>query len=272
MTEKNGSVKCPHCGDTNLFSGKESKIQCEFCGAFFSTSVEKTVNLTCPECAGEGKVKCPRCRGDGQAEIKCATCRGTGLNPLITWKDSPCVVCGGSKTELEPCSCGSGQVKCEFCSGRGRFGSAGELQERLSEKKAASTIREKEKERRSSREFLLLGVFGMVTIIIIVFALLGSSANIHNAVYSGDRQKVAALIEKDPSLVNKRDDLSKTPLHKAAEQGFTSIAEYLLSKGADIDARDSFGKTPLDYARAGDNTELIRLLESAKSSRSGPSR
>ena len=39
-----------------------------------------------------------------------------------------------------------------------------------------------------------------------------------------------------------------TPLHVAVEHDHVSIVEYLLKVGADVDKKDSSGRTPLDVA------------------------
>jgi hypothetical protein len=47
--------------------------------------------------------------------------------------------------------------------------------------------------------------------------------------------------------VNARSEPKATPLHEAAVFNSVAIAEFLLSKGADPDARDRDNKTPLDW-------------------------
>jgi ankyrin repeat protein len=42
---------------------------------------------------------------------------------------------------------------------------------------------------------------------------------------------------------------NQTALHGAAEHGFDKIIEFLVSRGADLNAKDSSGRTPLDVAR-----------------------
>lgn len=53
-----------------------------------------------------------------------------------------------------------------------------------------------------------------------------------------------------------------TPLFFAARYNDEpAVVQVLLEGGADPDARDEHGLTPLDYARQGGNQEIIRLLE-----------
>jgi hypothetical protein len=43
----------------------------------------------------------------------------------------------------------------------------------------------------------------------------------------------------------------QTALHAAAQRGFTSFVEFLAKNGADLNAKDSNGRTALDLARGG---------------------
>lgn len=45
-----------------------------------------------------------------------------------------------------------------------------------------------------------------------------------------------------------RDGSGRTALHHAAQLGFYEVAERLLQAGFEVNAPDSYGKTPLDYA------------------------
>jgi len=74
------------------------------------------------------------------------------------------------------------------------------------------------------------------------------SQEIFDAVKNNDLVKVKGLIEKDVSLVNIKDEAGNTPLHHAAMIGSYDIIEYLLSRGADIDAQNTQLNTPLHEA------------------------
>ena len=75
----------------------------------------------------------------------------------------------------------------------------------------------------------------------------GRSA-LHYAAVDGDFARVVELIalRADVNLVDRAG--GHTPLHFAAQAQHSAIAQALLSAGAEVDARDRFGKTPLAMA------------------------
>ena len=84
---------------------------------------------------------------------------------------------------------------------------------------------------------------------------------IYAAVKAGDLEKVKAFLKYDPSLVREKgDEFEGTPLHRAADQGQTEIAELLLANGAKIDASDSMGARPLHWAADEDRKGVVELL------------
>ena len=94
------------------------------------------------------------------------------------------------------------------------------------------------------------------------------AGEIHDAVAAGDLNKVKALIEADPTLLESKDKDGYTPLHISCASrppGFTRsipVAEYLLGHGANVNARDNSGMTPLHLASGGRNPsyDLIQQL------------
>ena len=57
-----------------------------------------------------------------------------------------------------------------------------------------------------------------------------------------------------------RDNLLSTPLMEAAKRGQRAIISLLLENGANINAQDKKGATPLVYALLPDHTEVVTLL------------
>jgi tetratricopeptide (TPR) repeat protein len=72
---------------------------------------------------------------------------------------------------------------------------------------------------------------------------------IHDAAKAGDFAKVKKLLKDDPKQAYSRDDVRKTPLHWAVQEAHKDVVELLLAKGAEVNAVDSFGFTPLYWAQ-----------------------
>jgi ankyrin repeat protein len=60
--------------------------------------------------------------------------------------------------------------------------------------------------------------------------------------------------------VNAREKWGVTPLHWAANWGHKEIAEILIAAGADVNAKDQNDYTPLDFANRLKRTEIADLL------------
>ncbi|KAF8774427.1 putative ankyrin repeat protein RF_0381 [Argiope bruennichi] len=76
--------------------------------------------------------------------------------------------------------------------------------------------------------------------------------------------KVATLVAKysSPTIINMKDNSSKTPLLYACHYGCTDLIGCLLTQGAEINITDSRGNSPLIYAIENQkcSTEMINLL------------
>jgi ankyrin repeat protein len=80
------------------------------------------------------------------------------------------------------------------------------------------------------------------------------------AVRSRDRATLEALITADPTLVTSKDAAGSTPLHHAAGFGTLDSLMLLIDKGADVNAKNRRGSTPLFWAVA--DEAKVRLLVS----------
>jgi ankyrin repeat protein len=68
------------------------------------------------------------------------------------------------------------------------------------------------------------------------------------------------LLKADPSLVRAVGDHMKTALHWAAEMDHAEVAAALVEAGADIEARTSWGASPLDWAATMGSSRVADLL------------
>jgi ankyrin repeat protein len=65
------------------------------------------------------------------------------------------------------------------------------------------------------------------------------AGEIHDAAVAGDLNKVCTLLESDPTLLESRDHQGNTPLISTCINRQVAVANFLLDKGADVNARGS---------------------------------
>ena len=76
----------------------------------------------------------------------------------------------------------------------------------------------------------------------------GEKTPMHGAASSNNGKKIRRLIEDEKADVNAVDEANSTPLFWAVEFGCLEATIVLLEAGADVNAQDIIGKTPLDAA------------------------
>jgi len=87
------------------------------------------------------------------------------------------------------------------------------------------------------------------------------TGNVHSAVEHGDFEKVVRLIEKNNTHLLSRDEKGNTPLHLASKSLVeTQIIEFLMARGADTEARNMDGKTPIHFAAEAGSKAAIEIL------------
>ncbi|XP_034529661.1 myotrophin [Notolabrus celidotus] len=79
------------------------------------------------------------------------------------------------------------------------------------------------------------------------------------ALKTGDLEEVKAKMVTAED-VNRTLDGGRKPLHYAADYNQSDVALYLLSKGADINATDKHGFTPLICACYESNVACVKVL------------
>ena len=86
--------------------------------------------------------------------------------------------------------------------------------------------------------------------------------SIHIAAINGDIEAIKQHLAAG-TAVNAKTDVGTTPLFYAAGDGHKEIAELLIAKGADVNAKssnDALLVTPLDAAIKSNQTEFADLL------------
>jgi len=106
-------------------------------------------------------------------------------------------------------------------------------------------------------KLLLLILSFLVLLPISIFA---QTNEIFDFVKANNIDKVKALIENTPSLVNSKDMDGRTPLHWAARGVYFEIMEYLIKKGADVNAKDNNQIYPIESVTVRNHPLSLKLL------------
>jgi ankyrin repeat protein len=91
---------------------------------------------------------------------------------------------------------------------------------------------------------------------------LGGMPALSAAAAAGNRAMVELLLSRGAN-VNSKDSHGKTALHIAAEKEFPTVAEVLLANKADANAQDNSGNTPLFSAANNGSLKLVAMLLAA---------
>ena len=82
---------------------------------------------------------------------------------------------------------------------------------------------------------------------------------IHDAAKTGDLAGVQAELDKGAD-VNAKNESGVTPLLWAAWKGHKEVAELLIANGADVNAKNEDGETPLDFTKQTKQKAIADLL------------
>ncbi len=83
------------------------------------------------------------------------------------------------------------------------------------------------------------------------------------ATREGNTDMVKTLVTSQGADVNATDERGSTPLLEAARYGHEDICRVLIAAGANVKAKDNDGKTALMLALQGDHEDVVRVLNQA---------
>jgi hemoglobin len=92
----------------------------------------------------------------------------------------------------------------------------------------------------------------------------------HASLRTATRDRFISEVERDPSCVRLRGPRGQTLLHDAAMTGEAELAVVLIRLGADPDAKEAFGHTPLYRASTGEVARVLLAAGATADAVSGP--
>ncbi len=95
--------------------------------------------------------------------------------------------------------------------------------------------------------------------LIVIFILSLNAGELHNAVYEGNSEKVKKCLASEHK-VDEPNQAGLSALHVAIKLSDIAMADFLLSRGADINFQDFQGNTPLILAIKKKNLELTTFV------------
>jgi ankyrin repeat protein len=105
-----------------------------------------------------------------------------------------------------------------------------------------------------------------------VSPLIAPDSPVHTNLRAATRDRFIAEVERDQSCVRLLGSRGQTLLHDAALVGEAELASVLIRSGADPDAREAEGHTPLYRASTGDVARVLLAAGATVDVASGPTR
>jgi len=91
--------------------------------------------------------------------------------------------------------------------------------------------------------------------------------SLHYAAEGGKEENVEYLLQLNPEIIDCKDKRGRTALHLAAKKGETKVVQCFIESGADLEIRDTYGRTALHFHEDSvGHLECAKLLVAAKPS------